>query len=189
MDGGDLWHQTGGGSWGWNASWPVCLLPNIEQNPLYNAYNHGMDPDHAPEIDASVYNAISTLLCPSDNQRTRPNYPWAPMNYHGNYGGPGPIRWLERHDRRRRSRAPPPIRSRSTAGALAPAGGVRTANLAYFGFEAITDGSSNTALFSEKLLGYAAGTTGNATPRIWLRQPERGIYISHHACSPGSGGC
>ena len=29
------------GSWGWNASWPVCLLPNIEQSPLYNAYNQG----------------------------------------------------------------------------------------------------------------------------------------------------
>src|SRR5690242_16966192 len=32
---------TGGGSWGWNASWPVCLLRNIAQAPLYNAYNQG----------------------------------------------------------------------------------------------------------------------------------------------------
>src|SRR5262249_42300283 len=34
-----------GGSWGWNASWPVALLPNVEQGPLYNAYNQGWSPD------------------------------------------------------------------------------------------------------------------------------------------------
>src|SRR6187399_2002535 len=25
--------------WGWNASWAVCLLPNLEQSPMFNAYN------------------------------------------------------------------------------------------------------------------------------------------------------
>src|SRR6476660_7045106 len=36
---------TGNSSWGWNASWPICLLPNPEQGPLYNAYNASWSPD------------------------------------------------------------------------------------------------------------------------------------------------
>ena len=78
-------------SWGWNASWPVCLLPNIEQAPLYNAYNQGWAPDQ-PRTRRSVTTLMATLLCPSENQKVRPNYPWAPMNYSGNRGGPGIIR-------------------------------------------------------------------------------------------------
>ena len=83
--------QGGTGSWGWNASWPVCLLPNIEQGPLYNAYNQGWAPDQ-PQNSTVAYNALATLICPSDSQKSRPNYPWAPMSYHGNQGGPGIIR-------------------------------------------------------------------------------------------------
>src|SRR5262249_13816066 len=59
---------AGGGSWGWNASWPVCLLPNIEQAPLYNAYNQDWTPDF-PQDSTVAYTALSVLLCPSDNQK------------------------------------------------------------------------------------------------------------------------
>jgi len=163
-----------GGSWGWNASWPVCLLPNLEQNPLYNSYNSGFSPDSG-QNSSVAYNAISTLLCPSDNQRQRPNYPWAPMNYHGNEGGPGVIhRWQG---------TIVDMFTCSTSNQIPINGwGVGTcwwganANLGYFGLEGITDGGSNTALFSELLLGYAAGTTG-AQPGPGSAEARRGIYL------------
>ena len=74
--------------WGWNASWAVATLPNIEQNPLYKAYNFAIGPDQ-PANSTVSYNALSVLLCPSDNQKTRPNNPWAPTSYASNHGGPG----------------------------------------------------------------------------------------------------
>ena len=52
-----------GGSWGWNASWPVCLLPNLEQGPLYNAYNPG------PGLPESTTNWASTRRSPSPPSR------------------------------------------------------------------------------------------------------------------------
>ncbi len=64
----------------------------------------------------------------------------APTNYRSNYGIPGVVRlW---------------------AGTIVPnftsnpqAWWAADSNLAYFGMESVTDGSSNTALFSEKLMG------------------------------------
>src|SRR5262245_38818761 len=56
------------GCWGWNASWPVCLLPNLEQGPLYNAYNQALGPDIGGNTTVS-FNVIGVLLCPSDNQK------------------------------------------------------------------------------------------------------------------------
>ncbi len=162
------------GSWGWNASWPVCLLPNIEQGPLYNAYNQGWAPDQVQNSTVSD-NAIAVLLCPSDNQRTRPNVPWAPMNYSGNTGGPGVIRiW--------NGTIETPFTCSTTNQIPINGWGVGTcwwgadSNLAYFGLEGITDGSSNTALFSEKLLGAAAGDAVN--PTVGSANQRRGIYLN-----------
>lgn len=166
--------QTGGGSWGWNASWPVCLLPNIEQGPLYNAYNQGWAPDQ-PQNSTVSYNALAVLLCPSDNQRTRPNVPWAPMNYSGNTGGPGVVRiW--------NGMIETPFTCSTTNQIPINGWGVGTcwwgadSNLAFFGFEGVTDGTSNTALFSEKLLGAAAGDAVN--PTVGSANARRGIYLN-----------
>jgi prepilin-type N-terminal cleavage/methylation domain-containing protein/prepilin-type processing-associated H-X9-DG protein len=170
---------SGGGSWGWNASWPVCLLPNIEQGPLYNAYNQGWAPDCCgnnigPNTTVD-FTAISVLLCPSDNQKQRPNNPWAPMSYAGNGGGPGVIRW--------QSGTIVDMFTCSTTNQI-PINGwpVGTcwwgadSNLGYFGFEGVTDGTSNTALFSEHLLGYSAQTSGSR-PTAGTGESKRGIYL------------
>jgi prepilin-type N-terminal cleavage/methylation domain-containing protein/prepilin-type processing-associated H-X9-DG protein len=170
-----------GSSWGWNASWPVCLLPNIEQAPLYNAYNSGWTPDSAPNSTVA-YNALATLLCPSDNQKVRPNYPWAPMNYCGNQGGPGIIRdW---------SGTIVPLYTCATSNAIMiynswtvgtcwyPA----DSNLGYFGLEGVTDGSSNTALFSEKLLG---SSSADPQPTVGSANARRGIYLDPPGSNPG----
>ncbi|MHB1787826.1 MAG: DUF1559 family PulG-like putative transporter [Acidimicrobiales bacterium] len=127
-----------GPGWGWNASWAVSLLPYIEQGPLYNAYNFTSTPDQ-PTNSTVSYNALAALLCPSDAIKVRPQPPWAPTNYRANYGIPGVVRMW--------------------AGTVVmnytnyPAGWWGAdGNLAYFGIEGVTDGTSSTALVSEKLL-------------------------------------
>ncbi|MFI5454444.1 MAG: DUF1559 domain-containing protein [Isosphaerales bacterium] len=165
--------QTRSGSWGWNASWPVCLLPNLEQTPLYNAYNQGWTPDQ-PQNSTVSYNAMGVLLCPSDNQKGRPNYPWAPMSYAGNFGGPGVMRiWT--------GTIVTPFTC-STSNQIPINGwGVGTcwwgadSQLAYFGFEGVPDGSSNTALFGERLIG---ASTQDPNPTVNSANKKRGIYLN-----------
>jgi prepilin-type processing-associated H-X9-DG protein len=163
---------AGGGSWGWNASWPVCLLPNIEQGPLYNAYNQSWTPDWPPNSTAS-YNALAVLLCPSDNQKQRPAYPWAPMNYRGNFGGPGVIRYWS-------GTIVTPFTCSTTNQIPINGWPVGTcwwgadSNLGYFGIEGVTDGTSNTALFSEKLVG---SSNGDPAPTVSSPNARRGVFL------------
>jgi len=85
------------GGWGWCPTWQVFLLPMLEQQPMYNAWNFATGADQQDgaqyQMNSSVtYSAIASLLCPSENQKVRPNTPYAPTNYFGNYGGPNVIR-------------------------------------------------------------------------------------------------
>jgi prepilin-type N-terminal cleavage/methylation domain-containing protein/prepilin-type processing-associated H-X9-DG protein len=156
--------------WGWNASWAVFMLPNLEQSPLYNAYNFSLQANPDGNVPGSfgnttvVYTAVASFSCPSDGQKVRPAAPWAPTNYVANHGGPGTIRMWS-----------------GTVVEFFTDGGIPGAywwgsdsNLGYFGFESVTDGTSNTGLFSEKLLGLASGS-----PQINVSSPEakRGIYL------------
>src|SRR5579883_1925564 len=167
---------TSGTSWGgWTQSWPVCLLPNLEQGPLYNAFNCDWTVDGPPNMVTVSENALAVFLCPSDNQKQRPNYPWAPSNYAGNYGNPGVISWS--------SGTIVPNFTCSTTNAIPINGwGVGTcwwsanSNFGYFGLEGVTDGSSKTALFSERLTGWSSATsplpTAGSGPNA-----KRGIYL------------
>jgi prepilin-type N-terminal cleavage/methylation domain-containing protein/prepilin-type processing-associated H-X9-DG protein len=165
-------------AWGWNASWAVFMLPNIEQGPMYNAWNFAQNADPAAGGLANtsvVYSAISVLLCPSDNQKARPNNPVAPTNYCSNHGGPGVVRdWAG------------PIVEFFTCSTTntTPVNGWgpgtcwwgADSNLGFFGLESVTDGSSNTALFSEKLLGASAATSVQPYAGSGA-DSKRGIYI------------
>jgi prepilin-type N-terminal cleavage/methylation domain-containing protein/prepilin-type processing-associated H-X9-DG protein len=173
---------NGNGSWGWSAGWAVCLLPNIEQSTLYNAFNISWTPDYAPNNigpnTTVTFNLINTLICPSDNQKQRPNFPWAPMSYHGCCGGPSEIRW--------QSGMIVDMFTCSTTNQIPVNGwGPGTcwwsadANFGTFGFEAVTDGTSNTALFGERLIGFA-NFAGAFTYPIPGSGPDskRMVYIS-----------
>ena len=133
--------QNVGSIWGpWHTSVLASMLPQLEQQPLYNAINFNVlfaDPTGASNTVA--FTQVSMFLCPSENIKTRPQSPWGCMNYVGNYGGPGCI-----------SRA---------NGAIAPPGNpwYTNANCASFGTEGFTDGTSNTAMFSERLFGINGG--------------------------------
>jgi prepilin-type N-terminal cleavage/methylation domain-containing protein/prepilin-type processing-associated H-X9-DG protein len=158
-------------SWGWCPNWTIYLLPHIEQSPLYNAFNFTNDPTQTANSTVA-YSALATLVCPSDNQKVRPAAPWAPTNYMGNYGGPPVTRMW--------SGTIVPFYTASTTNAMPMSNPVGSAwwsadaNLGFFGLEGVTDGTSNTALFSEKLLGSSsagpfpyAGDTTNARRGIF----------------------
>jgi prepilin-type N-terminal cleavage/methylation domain-containing protein/prepilin-type processing-associated H-X9-DG protein len=124
-----------GATWGpWFTSWTTSLLPQLEQTPMYNSLNFSIlmsDP-----VNYTVgFAQLNTLLCPSESIKSRPQPPWGTISYVGNYGGPSSI-----------SRA---------NGAIVPSGNPwwSNANVCGFGFEAFTDGTSNTAMFSERLIG------------------------------------
>jgi len=162
---------TAGLGWGWNASWAAFLLPNLEQSPLYNSYNFGVNADNT--INYSVtFNALTSFTCPSDDLKQRPNNPWAPTNYVANHGGPGVIRMWSGT-----------IVEFYTVDTLPNQGGAMgqlwwgaDSNLGFFGFEGVTDGLSNTGLFSEKLKGVPAGS-----PEPYAGQgsaAKRGIFLT-----------
>ncbi len=152
----------GGAGWGWNASWAVSLMPNMEQAQLVNAYNFNQSADSPPNNTVG-FTQVGSLLCPSGNQSTRPASPWGASSYHGNHGGPGIIQnWSGT------------IVQNFTNYPQAWWGG--NANMAFFGFEAVTDGTSNTALFSEKL----RGATGNPTVYVGTPMGKRGMFLASY---------
>ncbi|MHB1561260.1 MAG: DUF1559 family PulG-like putative transporter [Isosphaeraceae bacterium] len=166
------------GGWGWDPTWMVFLLPMMEQNPMYNAWNFSAwadTMDGGPGINTTVtYSAITSLLCPSENQKTRPFQPYAPTNYFGNYGGPNVIRMW--------SGAIVPFYTVCTP---ANAGSGFTigqgwwgadSNLGFFGLESFTDGTSNTAVISEKLIGNANGSPMPYASSGYLA--KRGIFLT-----------
>ncbi len=163
--------NLGNNGWGWNASWAVFMLPNLEQTPLYNAYNFSLNADNINNSTVT-YTSLTSFSCPSDNQKARPNQPWAPTNYVANHGGPGVIRMWSGTIVEFYTVAPPG----STVSAPGNAWWGADSNLGFFGFEGVIDGTSNTGLFSEKLLGWSSG---NSAP-LYANSAEgrRGIYTN-----------
>ncbi len=130
----------------WPLGWAVGLLPYIEQRGLFNSANYSGGAT-SPLNQSSVSNIkISAYVCPSESLKTGPWVGSTYINYHANFGGPecispwsGPI-------------VPMPQDGSTYPGInnVYPYG---VTNLAPVDFPQITDGTSNTALFSEKLIG------------------------------------
>jgi prepilin-type processing-associated H-X9-DG protein len=146
-------------------SWICGLLQFTEALPQFNSLNFSLDMIGGPSVGAFANSTvtcsnIAVLICPSESRNT-PQYPgppgtgsgiWAGMsNYAGNYGGPGPISLM--------SGIIIPANNYliGTAPNLAT-GGVGnnfypTASWAPVRIASITDGTSNTGVMSERLLG------------------------------------
>jgi prepilin-type N-terminal cleavage/methylation domain-containing protein/prepilin-type processing-associated H-X9-DG protein len=154
--------SNGGPGWGWNASWTVMLLPNLEQNAMYNAWNFKGDPP-SPANYTVGGSTLASLVCPSENVKQRPDGNWGVMSYHGNHGGPGTMaNWSGT------------IVQNFTNYPQAWWGA--DANMAFFGFEGVTDGTSNTALFSEKLIGLA----GAPVIAVSSANAKRGLFTASY---------
>jgi prepilin-type N-terminal cleavage/methylation domain-containing protein/prepilin-type processing-associated H-X9-DG protein len=159
--------------WGWNASWAVFLLPNLEQSTVYNSYNFMVNAENVINQTTVDFNALSIFACPSDDQKQRPNNPWAPTNYVANHGGPGTLRMWSGTIVEFLTCSVPGDKINGWAPGTYWWGA--DANLGFFGFESVTDGTSNTGLFSEKLKSVPAG---NPQPFAGQSNAKRGIFLT-----------
>jgi len=151
----------------WPLDWTASILPQMEQQPLYNALNfsfssgfRGGDTQNTTVLRTSV----KTLMCPSENMSTPTFGSSAFKNYVANVGGPGTIQgWSGVFVALRQDNL-------GYNGLDAPSSvGVGTIGLA-----SVTDGTSNTAMFSETLVGTGAagsavtlGGTARKTTYLW----------------------
>ncbi len=141
---------------GWSTSWIVPILQYTEAVPMYNAYNFSFAPIWAGDTGGMAnttvtYNSLSILLCPSESNLNKPRDPYGFTNYMGNYGGPGVYAPVS-------GTIVPLPNTMGFIPSTVPAnyGPVRMAS--------ITDGTSNTALISEKLHGRNVGGTPRNHP-------------------------
>jgi type II secretory pathway pseudopilin PulG len=143
--------------WGWNASWMVLGLPYLEQRELFNAWNFKRDASD-PSNKTVSRTTVSTFLCPSESRGQPQLPPFAPTSYHGNRGGPGVIaNW---------NGTIVPLYTSYPEEWWGP-----DPNLGVFGLQAIGDGTTMTALISEKIRGIPLVDTG----RIRATDRERAV--------------
>jgi prepilin-type N-terminal cleavage/methylation domain-containing protein/prepilin-type processing-associated H-X9-DG protein len=152
----------------WTTSWTIEMLSQLELTNLFNALNFGEGMSNAVNTTVA-YAAIASLLCPSDYLQ-RPGTQWAASNYAANVGGPASIQ--------------------AYSGTIVPtktASWYNNANMASFGFESVTDGSSNTAMFSEQLLGVDNGSiTGPKLTPIDVNA-RRAMFLTSLTITPDQG--
>ncbi len=138
---------------GWSISFLVPLLQYTEANTYFQAYNFSHCPIWTTGLPRGVANTtvtlsnLSLLRCPSESQsgpaRVDPNTRgYGTTNYVGNFGGPGPLYPIS-------GTIVPP----ANGSGLGVVGGAGKTTIA-----AISDGTSNTALISERLVGRASGS-------------------------------
>jgi prepilin-type N-terminal cleavage/methylation domain-containing protein/prepilin-type processing-associated H-X9-DG protein len=194
----DVWGSTYSGVNGgiagrfydpWPLDWTASILGQLDQIPLFNQLNFafssgwlgpfstlgGWDPQNTTVLATQV----GVLLCPSEDKKQTMIGPGTRRNYVANFGGPANfMAWsgvlVPLKDT-------PPL---SYAGVYSNSNSGTT-----FGMEGITDGSSNTAMFSETLIGSGptspialAATSRQSTylwfvpfNNIWDQGPQGGV--------------
>jgi prepilin-type N-terminal cleavage/methylation domain-containing protein/prepilin-type processing-associated H-X9-DG protein len=170
----------------WWTSWTASLLPFLEQQPLYQALNFSvpmlekMPPVYGANTTVGL-TTINTLLCPSDGISRSPSFAFAgnalgytgqfaAINYAGNYGGPAMIKAC--------SGTIIPLKPKNVVfGAITQLGGTPPASAGPIRVQAITDGTSNTALLSEHLLANRdLLASGPPTVTSGTAQGKRGLF-------------
>ena len=131
----------------WPLGWAVSILPNMEQTPLYNAANFSNGTQDAPNTTVS-YTRVNTYICPSESIKQGPWVASSFINYAASFGGPSSIG--------ANNGMIVPMRGNATSNCQCYENG----NIGSFGTEGVTDGTSNTAVFSEKRVGIP----GSAVP-------------------------
>lgn len=126
----------------WPLGWAVALLPSMEQQALYNAANYSAGADRPENYLTVSATRVNTLVCPSESRQQGPWVSSAFTNYSANVGGPASLG--------------------SFTGVIVPMADSPSAvsnwdggkiNVGSFGVEGIADGTSNTAMFSERMVG------------------------------------
>ena len=172
-----MWPSNEAVSWGWSYGWPLALLPNIEQTTMFNAFNFStglFGNSSSPSVyslgnTTVAYIQLAAFICPSDGTRVRPEAPYGAISYMGNMGGPQAIYpWSG-------TMVPQPGCNNSNPGETYNLGTSSCPNgiwlngwgspgtMGPVGIENIRDGTSNTGLFSERLIGLNAPPANTTT--------------------------
>ncbi|MGO9466766.1 MAG: DUF1559 domain-containing protein [Isosphaeraceae bacterium] len=130
----------------WPLGWGTGLLPFIEQNGPYNASNYSFGAFGVANISTVSSLKIPAYVCPSETIKAGPWIASTFISYHANIGGPECIS---------------PWSGPFVPFLGDPSGYPGNSNVYPYGvqnvgpvdFASLTDGSSNTALFSEALIG------------------------------------
>jgi prepilin-type N-terminal cleavage/methylation domain-containing protein/prepilin-type processing-associated H-X9-DG protein len=124
-------------------SWLGAITPFIEQTQVYNNFNFNVVMNDRANYTAGGVQ-IPTLLCPSESKYEHPNSSFGSNNYVNSYGGPSCVSM----------NSGVIVPARELANTPLPVGYYwNNGKNAYFGFESVTDGTSNTAMISERLIG------------------------------------
>jgi len=144
-------NYSGVGYWqAWPVGWTGAMLGQIDQMAMYNSLNFVYGTWDAQNTTISE-SAVSTLVCPSENKGA-PNWPGTRLNYMANLGGPPDIATFDGVIVALKNDA----RGNSGCCSSAQLGNYTSAECGSFGTEGITDGTSNTAMISERLVGLAS---------------------------------
>jgi prepilin-type processing-associated H-X9-DG protein len=168
-------------------NWYYAIFPQMEQMQIFNAVNFSVSPSSPVQVTAAI-TKVNSLLCPSESASTQlftltnlvPAYTagagsfYSVSNYVGNYGGPA---------------ANVPY-----SGTIVPGYNISLTSSTLgtmqtvIGIQSVTDGTSNTALVSERLLSQNA--YGNSAVIVPPNGPNgwRAVYSSTGAtAAPNSG--
>jgi len=166
-----VWSNFGGPYFDpWPLDWTASILGQFEQQPLYNALNFAFGSGYSggdPPNTTVLASQVGSLLCPSENLKTPNIGPGTRKNYTANVGGPSCfMAWSGMF-----TVSGP---DRGSANPPSWAGVYTNSNSGCFGVESVIDGTSNTAMLSETLLGsgpppklITLGTTKRATTYLF----------------------
>ena len=159
----------GSGAWGWNDwSAQVLMLPYMEQTSVYNSINFLFvggrgsipDNDNANRNTTGTYVKIATFLCPSDQDRL--TTPYGHISYRANSGS-FPACFVGGQGTTGTTTNAPnsPLAGLFMWVGVNETGAAQSGQSAFSGvnFANITDGLSNTAAFSERVLGIGTYNT------------------------------
>ncbi len=158
--------------------WTASLLPNMEQASLYNALNSnlGVGNGGTAQNTTVLQSRLAMMICPSEDSSV-PTNPWGWKNYVGNIGGPSVVSaWTGTIVPMKGDASGYPGQSTTSRA---------NNNCQSFGFEAITDGSSNTAMFSESLIG--SGPVANAVTLSSVKRRSTYLFPSGLTLQPDQG--
>ena len=139
----------------WPLNWAAATLPGLEQSAMYNALNYDFGGFDSQNNTVST-SRVAIMICPSESVSQGPAGSgwngWS--NYAANIGGPSPIQSF--------SGTIVPLAHGRDWNNATPGTGYYPGTLGPVRLQSITDGTSNTALCSERLVGLS-GMSGTVS--------------------------